>query len=103
MKNTKIAQSEAIKKYEIRVANSKAEASKTAIKKALMIVWGKPLLSNLKYDADNGYFVADLKFEAKDDFAQSVAIKVDKKMQKASKRVSHISNQKQFLTMMAAV
>lgn len=60
------------------MANSKAKAKENAIKNALRAVWGKPLLRNLRYDADNGYFVADLSFEANSDFQKSVAIKVER-------------------------
>ena len=75
---TKKDQSASVKTYEEQVANSKAQAKENAIKNALRAVWGRPLLSNLRYDADNGYFVADLSFEANNDFSKSVAIKVDR-------------------------
>ncbi len=50
-----------------------------AIQEALEATYGRPLLSNLKYDAENAYFVVDLKFEAKQDFKQQkVAIRIPK-------------------------
>jgi len=63
------------KKYQ----RDKQDVKKIAIKKALLYTWSKPILSNLKYDADNGYFVANLKFEAKKSFDKKVAIKVERK------------------------
>ncbi len=82
---TKKAQSASVKAYEGQVANAKAQAKENAIKNALRAVWGKPLLSNLRYDADNGYFVADLSFETNSDFSKSVAIKVDRTEAKSFK------------------
>jgi len=79
VKETKVKQKEEIKKYKIRVAKAKKDAKKMAIKKALEYTWGKPILSNLKYDADNGYFVANLSFEEKKSFNKKVAIKVPRK------------------------
>ena len=49
------------------------------------MTWGKPLLSNLQYDADNGYFVAKISFEAKKSFQKKVAIKVQRKDARAFK------------------
>jgi len=72
-------QKKLISEYKKKYAIAKQKAQKNAIKKALEITWGKPILSNLKYDADNGYFVAKIKFEAKKDFKKKVAIKVDRK------------------------
>ena len=83
--NEKSKHAEEINEYNQKIANSKAAAKKIAIKKALQTIWGKPLLSNLRYDADNGYFVANLSFEVKKDFAKNVAIKVDRSEAKAFK------------------
>ena len=83
--NEKAKHAEEINEYNQKIANSKAAAKKIAIKKALQTIWGKPLLSNLRYDADNGYFVAKLGFEVKKDFAKNVAIKVDRDEAKAFK------------------
>ena len=74
-KNQKIL----VSKYKKKYVSAKQKAQKNAIKKALEMTWGKPLLSNLKYDADNGYFVANISFEAKKDFKKKVAIKVERK------------------------
>lgn len=50
-----------------------------AIKEAIETSYGRALLSNLKYDAENAYFVGDLNFEAKKDFKQQkVAITIPK-------------------------
>jgi len=79
VKTTKANQNNVIAQYKIKVAKAKISAKKTAIKKALQYTWGKPILSNLKYDADNGYFVANLTFEVKKSFNKKVAIKVPRK------------------------
>jgi hypothetical protein len=76
---TKAKQKEQIRKYKKEIQKAKKVAKKNAIKKALQYTWGKPILSNLKYDADNGYFVANLSFEAKKSFKKKVAIKVPRK------------------------
>ena len=80
VKKTKAKQKKEIEKYKAKYASVKKSAKNKAIKKALEMTWGKPLLSNLKYDADNGVFVAKVKFEAKKDFkSKKVAIKVPRK------------------------
>jgi len=79
VKETKIKQHKEIQKYEKKISSAKIKAKKVALKKALEYTWGKPLLSHLKYDADNGYFVAKLSFEVKKDFDKKVAIKVSRK------------------------
>jgi len=56
----------------------KAQAQKVALQKTVEIVWGKPLLSNLKYDADNGYFKAKLTFDVKRKFKRDVIIKIER-------------------------
>jgi len=61
------------KKYRKR----KSQAELRVIKKTLEIIWGKPILTSLKYDADNSYFVANISFEVKKDFKKKIAIKVD--------------------------
>ncbi|MEA2051044.1 MAG: DUF1566 domain-containing protein [Campylobacterota bacterium] len=76
VKKTKASQKSVIAEYKRKVSKAKIEAKKKAIKKALQYTWGKPTLSNLTYDADNGYFVANLSFEAKKSFSKKVAIKV---------------------------
>jgi len=82
---TKIKQQQAIKEYKAKISKTwKIERIK-AIKKALVIAYGKPILENLKYDADNGYFIANLRFAHKKEFNQKVAIKVPRKHAKAFK------------------
>jgi len=76
VKKIKAKQKKAIAEYERKVAQVSKDAKKSAITKALQYTWGKPLLKDMKYDADNGYFVASLGFEAKKDFNKKVAIKV---------------------------
>ena len=76
---TKRNQKKIVAKYQKKYKSTKQKAQKNAIKKALEITWGKPLLSNLHYDADNGYFVANISFEAKKYFKKKVAIKVERK------------------------
>lgn len=78
VKKAKVKQKKDIEKYERKVAKAKTKAKRSAIKKALQYTWGKPLLKDLQYDADNGFFVANLSFEAKKDFSKKVAIKVDR-------------------------
>ena len=79
----KAKQKREIAKYKAGLAVAKEKAKKEAITEALEMQYGKPSLHNLKYDAENGYFVAGLSFENKKDFKQKVAIKVPRKMAKA--------------------
>ena len=74
---TKENQKIAIVQYQAKYASQRESAQENAIKKALEITWGKPIIKNLRYDTDNGYFVADISFEAKKDFQKKVAIKVN--------------------------
>jgi len=60
---TRKKQKQLIASYKRKYKNAISKARKKAVKKALQYTWGKPLLSNLHYDADNGLFVADVKFE----------------------------------------
>ena len=85
VKKTKASQKREIVKYKKKYASSQAKAKENSIKKALEMTWGKPLLSNLQYDADNGYFVAKISFEAKKSFQKKVAIKVQRKDARAFK------------------
>ncbi len=78
VKETKIRQEKEIVEYKRKYAGAQDNAKKNAIQKALEITWGKPLLGELKYDADNGYFIATITFEAKSDFRKTVALKVEK-------------------------
>ena len=79
VKKTKAKQKTVIAKYKKDMVNATKKAKKSAIKKALQYSWGKPILSKLKYDADNGYFIAKLSFEAKRSFKKKVVIKVPRK------------------------
>jgi hypothetical protein len=78
VKKTKAKQKKELQRYKQNLAKQKQKAKKVAIKKALQYIWGKPLISNMKYDADNGIFVADITFEAKKSFKKKVAIRVDR-------------------------
>ena len=85
VEKTKGEQKAIIAAYKKKYADASQNAKNTAIKKALELTWGKPTLTNLKYDADNGYFVADIGFEAKTDFSKKVAIKVSREDAKSFK------------------
>lgn len=75
-----------VEKYKKMYAQEKEKIEDVVIKKALQYTWGKPIIKNPKYDADNGYFVADINFEAKKDFeTKKVAIKVDREDARAFK------------------
>jgi len=73
---TKKEQEEKILKYKNNYNKYLTKAKKKAVKKALQYTWGKPIVKNLHYDADNGYFLADVRFEMKKDFKKKIAIKV---------------------------
>ena len=83
---TKQKQKQLVAAYQKKVLQVKARAKERAIQKALEVKWGKPLLANLHYDADNGYFVADVTFEAKKDFQKKIAIKVARKSARGFKQ-----------------
>lgn len=83
---TKKKQKRLIAEYKKKVAITKQTAKPKAIKKALEVKWGKPLLKDIHYDADNGYFVANATFEAKKDFHKKVAIKIPRKKARGFKR-----------------
>ncbi|MDF1874227.1 caspase family protein [Sulfurimonas sp. SAG-AH-194-I05] len=72
---TRKNQKQIVAKYKRDYALKKQQAHKRALK----FTWGKPFIKNLMYDADNGYFVADIRFKEKKDFNKKVAIKVPKK------------------------
>ncbi|MDA7817616.1 caspase family protein [Sulfurimonas sp.] len=86
VEKTKKEQSSIVTKYQKDYSKETLKAKKRAMKKALEMTWGKPTLTNLKYDADNGYFVADINFEAKKDFSKKVAIKVSRKEARSFKQ-----------------
>jgi hypothetical protein len=77
VKATKEKQQKEIEEYNQKIGAKKQEAQKEGLKLALETLWGKPILSEFKYDADNEYFVANLRFEAKSDFSKNIAIKID--------------------------
>lgn len=87
IKQLKKKQDSAISKYKKRYTLAKEKAKKNAIKQALQMAWGKPIIKNLKYDADNGYFTANIRFEAKKYFREQVTIKVDRKNARNFKKV----------------
>ena len=82
---TKRKQKKELEAYRKNYAQTKSLAQRKAVKKALEMSWGKPLLSHLRYDADSGYFVADIKFEMNKNFQKKVAIKVPRKYARAFK------------------
>jgi hypothetical protein len=82
---TKKNQKEKIQTYKQRYATLQEEAKQRAIRKALQYTWGKPLIRNLRYDADNGYFLADIHFEMKKDFSKKIAIAVPREDAKSFK------------------
>jgi len=86
VKKTKQKQRQEVRAYKKKYAEVKRSAKSKALKKALEMTWGKPLLSDLKYDADNGYFVANISFEKKSKFNKKVAIKVPRKSARAFKQ-----------------
>jgi len=86
VKKTKQKQRQEVRAYKKKYAEVKRSAKSKALKKALEMTWGKPLLSGLKYDADNGYFVANISFEKKSKFHKKVAIKVPRKSARAFKQ-----------------
>jgi len=83
---TKKTQKKLVASYKKKYKNAKQNAKKRAIKKALQYTWGKPILSNLHYDADDSIFIADVTFEHKKDFSKKVAIKVKRKNARAVKK-----------------
>jgi hypothetical protein len=84
VKREKIRIKKELKEYQKRVAQVEKN-KKEAIKVALEKLWGKPIIENLRYDADNGYFIGKLRFENKK-FQKKIAIKVPLKMAKNFKR-----------------
>jgi hypothetical protein len=85
VKKEKIRIKKELKEYPKKVAQTIKKAKKEAIKFALEKLWGRPIIENLRYDADNGYFIGKLRFENKN-FHKKVAIKVPLKMAKNFKR-----------------
>ncbi|MDF1883839.1 caspase family protein [Sulfurimonas sp. SAG-AH-194-C21] len=68
-----------VEKYQKEYILNKSNAQLRAMKEALQYTWGKPLMSNLQYDAENSYFLADIRFENKKDFHKKIAFKVSRK------------------------
>ena len=77
---------EDIAKYKENAGNINANVQAKAVGRVLEVTWGKPILSNLHYDADNGYFVADVTFEVKKDVNKKVAIRVPLEKARAFKK-----------------
>jgi hypothetical protein len=85
VKREKIRIKKELKEYQKKVAQTIKKAKKEAIKVALEKLWGKPIIENLRYDADNQYFIGKLRFENKN-FHKKVAIKVPLKIARSFKR-----------------
>jgi predicted secreted protein len=85
VKREKIRIKKELKEYPKKVAQTIKKAKKEAIKFALEKLWGKPIIENLRYDADNQYFIGKLRFENKN-FQKKIAIKVPLKMARSFKR-----------------
>ena len=88
--NTRVFQTQKSQKLKIAAYKKNyntylAKAKKKAIKKALQYTWGKPIIKNLHYDADNSYFLAEIHFEMKKDFEKKLAIKVPRSKAKKFK------------------
>ena len=71
-----------IQKYKNNIAKTKIRAKQKGIKVALQAIWGKPIIKNLKYDANNEYFIADVSFSRNLKFKKKIAIKVNIKYAK---------------------
>jgi len=78
VEEAKKSQKEAIEGYKEHVENTIKTYQPTAFQKALEILYGKPEIKELRYDADSGYFLGSLKFEKRGDI-KKVAIKVPRK------------------------
>ncbi len=85
VKKAKLKQRRVNNSYVKKYNKVKSRAKSKAIKKAIQFTWGKPILKNLKYDADNGYFLADVSFEMKRGFKKKVAVKVARKYARSFK------------------
>ena len=84
VERVKKEQAEIQKAYREKVARVAKSAKTEGIKQALEISYGRPLLDNVLYDAENGYFVANLRFEANKKFkTQKVAIAVPREKARA--------------------
>ena len=86
VKKTKAKYKEDVQKYTKNYLSYRARVKKEAIKIALQYTWGKPKITNLKYDADRSYFIADISFDMKKDFQKKVAIKVNNEEAKSFKK-----------------
>jgi hypothetical protein len=85
VKREKIRIKKELKEYPKKVVQTIKNSKREAIKFALEKLWGKPIIENLRYDADNGYFIGKLRFENKN-FQKKIAIKVPLKMARSFKR-----------------
>jgi len=65
--------------YDKKIDTIKAKNQPAAISKALGILYGKPLISDLKYSVKNEMFFATLNF-SKRDFNKTISIKIAKKL-----------------------
>ena len=89
VKVEKAKSQKAIRAYQQKVQKVYRTYTPQATQKALQYLWGKPQIQDLRYDADNGFFVAQLSFSQKSDFDQKVAIKVPLKYAKKFKQNAH--------------
>ncbi|GEM_PF-1194514 len=77
-------QAQAQKTYREQVTKVMKSAKTEGIKQALEISYGRPILDGVLYNAENGYFVGNLRFENKSDFGtQKVAIAVPRDQARA--------------------
>lgn len=66
----------ALQQYKREYQEYYPKAKKEAMKKSLEIFYGKPLISNLAYDAENEIFGATLTFENNKEITHNIAIKM---------------------------
>ena len=86
VKKAKKTYNSQVQKYKNNLSKTSKQAKQEGVKIALQSIWGKPIIKNLKYDADNEYFVADVSFSQNVKFKKKIGIKVDIKYAKDLKR-----------------
>jgi len=70
------ANASALQQYKREYQDYYPRAKKEAIKKSLEIFYGKPIISDLAYDAENEIFGATLTFEKNNEITHNIAIKM---------------------------
>jgi hypothetical protein len=70
------ANSGALSQYKLEYQEYYPRAKKEAMKKSLEIFYGKPIISNLAYDAENEIFGATLTFENNKEVTHNIALKM---------------------------